>query len=117
MCKIYGLVLIFILEGQPQHRRIIFDIYTNVNIDETEKSFGSDSTHPIFLSLSLFFNKEYIGNNHFYDGGVHDDLESDLKRKLKIEAGRGWGGEGGTRTRPFCRLPLPIDTLLLLLQF
>ena len=39
----------------------------------------------------------------FHDGGVHDDLESDLKRKLKIEAGRGWGGEGGTRTRPFCR--------------
>ena len=22
----------------------------------------------------------------FHDGGVHDDLESDLKRKLKIEA-------------------------------
>ena len=88
-------MLIFVLEGQSQHRKTIFDIYTNVNIDETEKSFGSDSAHPIFLSLSLFLNKEYIGNIDFYDGGVHDDLESDLKRKLKIEAGEAGGSEEG----------------------
>ena len=81
MCKIYGLVLIFILEGQPQHRRTIFDIYTNVNIDETEKSFGSDSTHPIFLSLSLFFNKEYIGNIRYHDEGVSRRLIKRLKKE------------------------------------
>ena len=54
MCKICGFVLIFVLEGQLQHRKTIFDIYTNVNIDETEKSFESDTVHPTF-STSLVF--------------------------------------------------------------
>ena len=60
-------MLIFVLEGQPQHRKTILDIYHNVNIDETEKSFGSDSAHPIFLNLSFFLDQEYIWNIQSYD--------------------------------------------------
>ena len=81
MCKIYGLVLIFILEGQPQHRRTIFDIYTNVNIDETQKSFGSDSAHPIFRNLSFFLDQEYIRNIRYHDEGVSRRLIKRLKKE------------------------------------
>ena len=80
MCKICEWKLILVPEGQLQHHKTVFNIYTNVNIDETQKSFGSDSTHPNFLNLSFFLDQEYIRNIQFYDD------RSLRQRKLKIEA-------------------------------
>ena len=50
--------------------------------------------HSIFLTSLFFLDVEYIRNIQLYDVGAcgdHGDLESDLKRKLKIEAGKHGG--------------------------
>ena len=45
------------------------------------------------------------------DGGVHDDLESDLKRKLKIEAKRAVGGGCNTIGQAIIQPDICLHTL------
>ena len=66
--------------------KIVFNIHINVNIGDVQKSFESDAVHPTFSTSLVFKTNNSSGKFASTTSGACGDLESDLKRKLKIEA-------------------------------